>query len=382
MAVPEMLQTITAAYAPRPQRLAFWPFMHQRPVFTLSMIEPMIADPRINLGIEMIKGPILQNTRFFVDTDDPDIKEYVTKQLTRFWMTSAAVALEAIEWGFIGHEVLYRVEEGVLQFDTLKHLASLDVRPMHKDSRFVGMTVRTRTGDHPGDGKVFVGVPKAFWHIHNRQKNRWFGRSRLFGAYIPWWESWSDGGARDIRRLFFHKYAYDGGIMYHPEGTYKDQSGATRLNRDLALDIVEKKKSGGVMAMPNTMENENQRAWEYIPPQVFPTPDGVLQYQQELRDEIFEGIGIPPEVAQAEGTGAFAGRRVPQQAFYSTLQTLVVWLLGDLRDWILDPLLDINFGKNHSAYEIIPFGLIREGQGSEEEGEEQLPQSSQQPGQA
>lgn len=368
-ATPEILQTITAEYQPQPQILSFWPFQNRRPLFNRRMVEPMLTDPRVNLGLEMIKGPILQNTRFNVQTEDENLKEFVVKQLQRFWMFSAPIALEAIEWGFTGSEVLYKVENDQLQFDSLKHLNSLDVRPIQKGGQFLGLTLRSKNSDAQ-TGKIFLGAPKAFWHVHNRNKNRWFGRSRFHGAFIPWYESWSDGGARDIRRLFFHKYAYDGGIMYHPDGSYREPgTNAVLTNASLAREIIEKKKSGGVMAFPNTTDEQGNRAWQYEPPQVFPTPEGVLQYSQELRDEILEGIGVPPEVAQADGTGAFAGRRIPQQAFYSTLQTIVIAMLGDFKKQIMGPLLLFNFGQDFTPYEIIPFGLIQEAEPLTEEGE-------------
>lgn len=67
-------------------------------------------------------------------------------------------------------------------------------------------------------------------------------------------------------------------------------------------------------------------------------------------------MGIPPEIARAEGTGAYAGRFVPQQAFYSTLQSMLQWLIGDADEQIFRRLVIHNFGDDE--YEIIPFPLI------------------------
>jgi hypothetical protein len=43
------------------------------------------------------------------------------------------------------------------------------------------------------------------------------------------------GGARDIRRTWFFRHAYDGGEIYYPEGFYQDENGNNISNENLAV---------------------------------------------------------------------------------------------------------------------------------------------------
>ena len=234
------------------------------------------------------------------------------------------------------------------------------------------MTVRNSRESASSKRKIFIGGPKAFWHVHWRDHHPWFGRSRLVGSFPPWWETWTDDGYRDIRRLYFHKYAFDGGTIYYPPGSTPDQNNVRRPNLDIARDAFEKKKTGGITFLPNTTD-EGNRQWEVLPPHIASAPPGLLEYGQELRDEILEGMGVPPEVARAEGAGAFAGRRVPQQAFYAILQELVQWLISDADSQLFQPLVSLNFGKNHHRYEIKPHGLLDQAELEANKGQQQIP---------
>ena len=362
---PNLLQVVTYAYKPTIGIRHHWAAPYRRHIFTLPMVDLMMADPRIVLGTEMIRGPLIQSARFFVKTKNDELKEFLKTQITRFWRTSAERALKCLEWGYSGSEVIYQSHNGQISFDCLKDLYSLDTRPVLLNGELVGMTVqgnRMGAGTARGSQKIFIGNMKAFWHVHWRHYNIWFGRSRLYGAFPSWEETWSDGGFRDIRRLFFHKYSYDGGKLYHPEGNYVDQDGVRRSWASYALEILEKKKTGGVWTFPNTTDERGNRVWEHEHPQITGDPGAISAYGHDLRTEMLEGIGIPPEVLQASETGSgFAGRRIPQQGFYQSLQGLVNWLIFDFDQQVLSRLVRLNFGDSISRdYEVIPFGLLRE----------------------
>ena len=239
-------------------------FRH-RPFFSRTHVREMITDPRITFGLWLIKGPLVSNARFFVDTDNDELKAYLKTSIERFWRTSAVRALKAVEWGYSGSEVIYKVDEaGRIVFDTLRDLDPPDVNVVTNNGRLQGITVRntrfTNTRNPRTQQRVFVGGPKAFLHVHQREKNPWYGLSRLFGAFIPWWEQWSDGGYRDIRRLWFYKNAYEGGVMYHPPGITRTSEGTVISNKDLAREMIEKKRTGGVIAFPNLTTSDGSRA--------------------------------------------------------------------------------------------------------------------------
>ena len=361
---------ITGDYMPSGYQGIFL-FARNRPPFGLTVIQEMMADPRVIFGLWLIKGPILANSRFKVNCEDEKVRQFLIKNVTRFWRNSAARALKAIEWGYSGSEVMYRVVDGNIHFDILKDLHSQDCAAVTHEGRLVGFTVRNvpevKTGQ--GRSKIFLGTPKGFWHVHWRTHHPWYGLSRLYGAHIPWWEVWSDGGFRDIRRLWFHKNAFEGGIMYHPPGLTRTKDGLTISNKDLAREMIEKKRTGGTLTLPNTTGGEGIRTWEYSAPASNQVPSGLAEYGQSLKEELFEGMGIPPEVFQSgggEGFGSSTGRQIPEEAFFAVLQEIVGWLISDADSQIFRHLVRLNFGD--IDYEIVPFGLTYKA----EEREQQL----------
>lgn len=376
----ELLETFSQDYAPA-GFAGMYTMLRNRPPFNRLIVRDMIGDPRILYGLWLIKGPIISNTRFIVDDgsaqategkftfgvkcDRPDVADYIVNNLKRFWLTSAIRALKNLEWGFSGSECLYRVRQGFIHFDELKDLDANDVAPVRYRGELVGMhlhNVRNTKATYNAK-PIYLGGPKKLWHVHWRDRNPWWGVSRLYGAFTPWWEAWCDGGFRDVRRLWYHKNAFEGGTMYTPTGMAKLDDGTMIPNKVLGQDLVEKKRSGGALILPNTPSGDGgSRAWEYLPPVSNPTPEGLREYGEDLRTEILEALGIPPEVIESSGNqgfGSSTGRQVPQDAWFAILLELVQWLIYDFRKQVLDFLIAINFidGEN-IEYDIEPIDPV------------------------
>ncbi len=362
---PELLlESFTKDYLPSAGSIQFYS-IRNRPLFTRQMVREMLTDPRISYGLYLIKGPICSNAKFEVECTSAEVKNYLTTAIERFWRNSASRALKAIEWGFSGSEVMYRMKEGRIHFDVLKDLDPTDCSPVRHCGKLVGIHVLNNRYDRNasyvrGTNRIYLGGPKALWHVHWRERSPWWGVSRLFGVHIPYWEKWSEGGYRDIRRLWFHKNAFEGGTMYYPPGSTYDDQGVPRSNKDLAREMLEKKRSGGTLTLPNTPGGDGgQRAWEHIPAIANATPEGLLEYGAALDTEILEAMGIPPEVIESggdQGFGSSTGRQVPQEAFYAILNELVQWLVADFDNQVLRALVEINFGEGID-YEIYPLPL-------------------------
>ena len=384
---------ITANYVPWGSygMYGYYSFYNRnRPPFSYMTIREMLCDPRITFGLWLLKGPIVSSPTFEVKTTNPQVEKFIQMNLQRFWANSAVRALKALEWGFSASEVLYRYnsEDGAIHFDTIRDLEPLDCRPVTLKGRIVGFSIRNIVQSHdylgtsepmgpkqPGSlemlgdskhgrdpsGNLYIGSPRCLYHLHLRERNPWFGLSRLFGAHVPWWEQWSEDGYRAIRRLWFAKNAFEGGVVYHPAGTIATKQGPMAA-RDYAREMIEKKRTGGVLTLPNTVGPDGSgRAWEYIPPQGNPVPAGLLDYGALLKDEVLEGMGIPPEIIQSSGEtgfGSASGRQVPQMAFYSLLLELKHWLVLDFDAHVLRYLVTLNFGN--AQYEIISKSLMEE----------------------
>lgn len=348
----------TSEYVPSGYR-GGWQYLNRLPPFSLYQIVSMLSDHRILFGLWLIKGPIQSKSKFFVECDNPQVKEWLIRNYTRFWLQSSTQALKCVEWGYACAEATWEIRDGLIEYNRLRDIHPLDVRALTRDGDIVGATVK----NIPGKAKTVISGPRKLWTVHNREKHPYYGQSRLYGSYLSWVETWSDGGYRDCRRLYFHKYAFNGGTIYHPPGTTKLMDGSDGnpiviSNKDLARELLEKKKTGGTLTLPNILiDNTATRAWEYIPADVTAPPANVLEYGDRLASEIWEGMGIPGEIVEASETGSgYSGRSIPQEAFYATLQDIVNRITLDADEQLFRPAVHFNFGKVH--YSIQPFGLI------------------------
>lgn len=374
--------------------------------FALSYVDEIGTDPRIKLGLKMIKGPIITNARFQVETEaskankaamqkaqmdaqnalqqqqegqppaqvevqteDDNLGQFVLETFEQFWRNAAMGCLRSLEWGFSVSEVMYdQTEEGMFTYDhMLTNIRSLDV--------LRGGGVLTINGRYAGalikgvgqDNLIYLGGPKGFHHVNDRDKNRWYGVSELFGCFIPWNEKWSEGGYRDIRRVWFHKNSFEGGIMYHPPGNAKLPSGQQVTNKDLAREMIEKKRTGATMTLPSIRDQSQQRTWEYDPPQPNAVPAGLLEYGANLDMEELEGLCVPPEIISPDSQGA----EIPKVAFYSMLQEKLNYLAQDFDEQVVRVLVKINTERGFfksDKYKVIPQRLL----GNPYEVEEQM----------
>lgn len=341
---------------------------HNIPMFNRTTIPVMMRDGRIRFGLQMLKGPIQYNTVFMsaekskspalidllkanganfmykVTATDPRIEEFVLQTLKRFWTLGLDEALTAIEWGFSCNQVVYKKDEdGMVQYDYLKNYNTESVNPLFLDSQLVGSRIKGVPNYPNGVDLLF---PKVLWHIHNRKHNSVFGQSRLEWCSIPWHESYVCYGARDIRRTWFIKNAFDGGEMRYPIG--KTKVGEQEIdNLTLAVQMMSNMRTGGYRVFPDDINAASgQQKWGYTPPAANITPNGLMEYPRELRYEILEALGIPPEVAESQGDntmGSATGRKVPMMLYYSTLAHLSDQVIYDFTMQVLNYLVLVNF---------------------------------------
>jgi hypothetical protein len=357
----------------------------ERAIFFRHYIPLMMRDPHLWYGMELLKGPIVSKAKFLCESDDTEVIEFVERQFDRFWQRAIDKALDCLVWGYSGSEVEYEFSKsnGTLEFKDLRYLHPSDIKPVIKDGELLAIEIRHAEKcehSHTTDtnSTIYLKPPKVFWTVHDKKASRWFGRSRLEGAFDSWWEIWQPKGYRGIRHLWYYRHAYDGGVLYYPDGTTQDPETAEEVsNAIIAQEMLDRKETGSSLALPNkTGEN---RDWEYENPKGNPPPEGLLEYGDVLRDELWEGIGVPPEVAKQEETGSFAGRRVPQQAFYSYVQQIANEIAWDFDDQIVRKLVKLVYGPDVD-YEIVPKPIMETlqeeemGGGTDAMGEEGMEQ--------
>lgn len=338
-------------------------YAHQFPFFGFGTIDMMLRDSRVRYGLNLIKGPIFTYTKFFsteesknpavnqaivereyhfsykVEAADTSTEEFILQLLNRFWTDGLYKALRAIEWGYAPNQILYeRLPSGQIQYKGMISYHPRTCRPVTKSNEVVGIYISERNKK--------ICFPKAFIHVHQRENDPWCGLSRLFGAHIPWHETWSMGGARDVRKLWYFKNSYDSGTLYYPPGSVKDEgTGMEKDNLELALEIMDSQQTGSYRVFPKANAERNQLDWQYEEPRSRTTPDGLREYITDLRNEILEGMGIPSEIVESSsnnGMGSSTGRKIPMLAFISSLTPCVSELLIDIKSQLIDTMLRVN----------------------------------------
>jgi hypothetical protein len=364
---------------------------YNEPLFMRYWIPAMMRDPHLWYGIEMLRGPIVSKAKFNLIATDPSDQEYGQRQLKLFMTKGLPIALKfSLVWGYCPLETIYEYneEQQCIDFAGFKFVHPNDARPVLDDGLLCGMIVKrigqrqdtttpsaTAAKEHdnfneilrevqkPKDeegerlGGVYVGLPKCYWAVHDKTSHRWYGRSRLAGAFIPWYETWQPQGFRNIRHLWMYKNAFDSGVVKYPEGATLDIFGNPVPNVLFAEEMLDRKETGGGFALPSNYNDSEGGGWDWIPPEGVPVPDGLFDYGDSLRDEKWEGIGVPPEVAKSEDSGSFAGRRVPQQAFYSFLQEIANDHVFDWKDQNLQWMMNLRAGRK-VHFEIEPVSIL------------------------
>jgi hypothetical protein len=345
----------------------------------------MKQDPRIRYGLNLLKGPI-QSFAAFVDSEeaenpqlhetireqgiqfvygvkceDKEIKEFIMESLSQLWQDGLQEMLLALDWGFSCCQVMYKKKlDGKIHYSSMKHIHPFNVAPKLWREQLVGARVRGVPGYEEGKE---IDIPKIMWHVHEKSHHPIVGQSRLSWAFVPWHETWVCYGARDIRRTWFHRNAYDGGVMRYPIGSVGTNATNKMDNKQLAIGIMSNRRTGGFLVLPNEFQQDGKtQKWVWEPPTASVTPQGLMEYPEVLRLEMLEAMGVPPEVVEGGdgGLGSSSGREVPLQVYYSSLSPLVNNVINDFKRFVLDYLIKVNFRKDidYKIYKVIPLKSV------------------------
>lgn len=346
-----LIKEYTGKYKPELYRQPFW-LEEKLPPFTLWSVTRMGYDPQVKLATRILLAPLMKAK--FELTGDAEVVQFIAKTLKTVWRHSMHKILKGVKNTMAAGEVLYEYSERdkMFYYRGLIDYYPPDVRILtsKKTGRMTGIKVRMRKANKRGT--VTLRRPKSFLYLHDREFNQWTGRSAYESAYRPWFDKAERDGALDIRRMWYYKCAFDGGDLYHPTGEYIDPDGNKIPYQDVARQMLEMEKTGGVSAYPNTYDENGNRDWE----RVRPSPNGsgadLINYTDQLDVEIARGIGITDDVMQqVGGTGSYAGRTVPLMAFFTSEGMTLTEVATAVIEQIVDPLVIANYGQD-ARYEV------------------------------
>jgi hypothetical protein len=329
---------------------SYWTQMRELPPFDFWAIMQMLNDPQVRLSLAIRSAPLYgvefgykDQGQFIagVKCQRPEVAAFIESQVKKIWLNHLQDILKAQIWGWSGAEVCLKIgSSGLIEINRLEFRNAQDIRLLKSDGKPAGVLF-SRIEDK---GSVAISFPEAFFHAHNPEPGQDYGTSILKGAFAPWCDKWLNGGALDVRRLFMHRDAYAGGDLGYPDGvTFID--GQAIPNRDIARDILDKMRSGHAIARPSERDERGNEKWPFQRAQVTANPSHILQYPQDLDDEIRRGIEIPDGVIDDAGTGAWGGKRIPMAAFYASLDCWVVKVLNDMSEQLFEHLVMMNFSE-------------------------------------
>lgn len=361
---PEQTQRLTgtaatAGYEPTPYAPLRYP--RDLPRLNSEWVRRMLSDSAVTLALAARKAPLLscqwayeQNGKWIngVQASSPEVGDFVHRQLQRMWKRGISRLLDSGQvWGWGAGELTFRKVNNKIEIDRILVRDHEDVRPIVSEGDVVG--VQFRRIKHAKNGIVNLGLPRAIWHAHNPMAGQVFGWTALAAAFSPWWDKNGEGGALDVRRLFFIKDAYRSVRLYYPGSTTKITVNGVQTdvpNSEIAMQIAEKMRTGAVYALPSDIWQDGSPKWRVEEATVASNPAHILQYPKDLDAEILNAMGIADDVLKSEATGSWAGKAVPQQATYCILEQWLNDLICDV-DRPLEELVEINFGPGHQ-YEI------------------------------
>lgn len=407
-------EELTVGYKPQVPAEAMWAVGDDMPQITLRRdIEFMQMHPIVInalkyyrsgiAGAEFWGGPDyqnLQNEQGKPISPDDRVSQFVLAHCERFWQRAVPLIQEgAYPYGWAAGEHIYKEASGYLVWSHMRDFHPNDAFIITLGYQPIGTRIKNVRGKQPVDlWFASNNIPaKACWYPHQPRFGQFYGRSQLTGAWLPWrMIGWRDGMDTVINAAVY-RAGYKGPIVRHPVGgspptaqtgipaTQLDGQGMSRRdNRDVARQMIEYAKAGAGFTMSSENYPDAQgggKKWEIEWPDHVMDVSPLIEAARWCEDRIMLGIGVPPELVQAGGTGSgYSGRSIPREAFLDGQQRIADAMLQIFVEQVLRPLVLWNFGN-------IPFNVsckpLLKSQAENKQGgvEEPLPQPAPDQGQ-
>lgn len=338
------------------------------PPFTFLTIQAMLLEPTIRLGLATRIAP-LDMMQFGTLADDgktwtnrikassSEVEQYVRRTIKKIWSHISEIA-SAQTWGWSAGECVYEYDEntGCIELRKILQRHAVDCRALAKNGEIAGVRFMSVKNDH--SGYVDLTFPQCIWHSHNPEPGAYYGRSINLGAYSPWADKWFEGGALAVRRTFFYSSAFSGVDLGYPPG-YQDIDGVQVSNRDIARQIVEIIRSGGVTVRPSEQYASGGEKWPLTRASNSGTPTHILDYPKDCDREMNRGLEIPDEVIGDGAQAVWGGgeRKIPMLTFLCSISRWGAHMFRDAKSQVLDKMVKINFGPK-AWYYVEPIPLL------------------------
>ena len=389
----------TVGYRPTIPLEALWAGGGDMPQVTLKRdLEFMQMHPIVSSALEYYRSGIA-GAEFWGGPDhanpmnemgkpiSPDrrVAEFVLAHVERFWQRGVPMLQEGgYPYGWAAGEHMYKESGGMMVWSYLKDFHPNDAHILSAGYQPVGIRVKNIREKQPVDLWFAEGcIPaKAAWYPHRPRFNQFYGRSQLVGAWRPWRRlGWRDAVEQVIDAAVY-RAGYKGPIVKHPmedmqtaldgvPATRDDSRGGHRRSaRDVARQIVEWAKAGAGFTLSSAKYPAAQGGgdkWEIEWPEHVMDVRPLIEAARYLEDQIMLGIGVPPELVKAGGTGSgYSGRSVPREAFLDGQQRIADAMLQIFIEQVVRPLVLWNFGD--VPFEVSCKSLLKT-QAGDKEGE-------------
>lgn len=377
-AIAEALQDeATVGYRPVLPLESLWMGGSDMPQITLRRdLEFMQYHPIVSSAMEYYKSGIAgakfwggpdhanpDNTKGKEISPDKRVSEFVLAHVDRFWQRGIPHIQEGgYPYGWAAGEHVYKDNNGMLVWSHIKSFHPTDASVLTLKYNAVGIRVKNIREKQPVDlWFASENIPaKACWYAHRPRFNQFYGRSQLIGAWRPWRRlGWRDAVEQVIDAAVY-RAGYRGPIVRHPrEDMQTAQSGipATRTDsqghprrsaRDVARQMVEWAKAGAGFTLSSEQYPPAQgggNKWDVEFPEHVMDVRPLIDAAKYLEDQIMLGIGVPPELVKAGGTGSgYSGRSIPREAFLDGQQKVADAILQGFVEQVVKPLVLWNFG--------------------------------------
>lgn len=320
------------------------------PPFNTRQITLMLRDSQVKLGCAIKSAPLM-HVKYQI-TGQPEVAQFAHEQMAIAWDTIVPKMVNALWYRmFFGQPTYRKAPSGRIELTGCNDYYIGDCQFLEIQQKLVGFRVKSRNSSNQatiavGGEQDLYGM-KALIYIHKQIHGDRAGMSELEGAYSAWLEKTGQDGALAKRRLWFYKNSFDSGIILHPPGNYQWTVNGQLQNipyRDIARQAVERAHAGSVMAFPQEYDQEGNKLWEYIPAKMNGDGQPMIGYVEQLNTEMLRGMGIPDDIiSQTSGTGSYAGRSIPFQAFLTSQTGTIRDMFNAIWKQVILPLCWWNF---------------------------------------